>query len=95
MKKTSRIKPRKRICPPPPIQSAWTYVQVEPSKIGLFRFLLEGYDNLGIFTVANKYKGILQLRYSPHLKREIHSFLKAAGTELEIKILPTPSTSNR
>ncbi|MBI9078770.1 MAG: DUF4911 domain-containing protein [Pseudodesulfovibrio sp.] len=90
MKKTSRIKPRKRICPPPPTWSARTYVRIDPSKTGLFRFLLEGYDNLGIFTVANKFKGILQLRYSPHLKREIDIFLKAVATEMEIRILPAP-----
>jgi len=88
-KKSSRIKPRKRICPPPPTRSARTYVQVDPSKIGLFRFLLEAYDNLGIFTVANKFKGILQLRYSPHLRREMNDFIKSVATEMEIKVLPT------
>jgi len=90
MKKTSRRKPRKRVCPPPPVWSARTYVQIDPSKTGMFRFLLEGYDNLGIFTVANKFKGILQLRYSPHLKREIETFLKAVATEMDIKVLPVP-----
>jgi len=54
----------------------------------LFRFLLEGHDNLGIFTVTNKFKGILQLRYSPHLKREMRTFLKAAATQMEIEVLP-------
>lgn len=66
------------------------YIQIEPSQIGLFRFLLEAYDNLGIFTVTNKFKGILQLRYSPHLHREMKAFVKDAGTEIEIKVLPTP-----
>jgi len=63
------------------------YIRITPAKIGLFRFLLEGYDNLGIFTVTNKYKGILQLRFSPHQKREIQKFLKAAATEMNIDIV--------
>ncbi len=50
--------------------------------------MLEGYDNLGIFTVVNKFKGILVLRYSPHLKREMKGFLKAAATEMDIEVLP-------
>jgi len=54
----------------------------------MFRFLLEGYDNLGIFTVVNKFKGILLLRYSPHLKREVKVFLKAAATEMKLEVLP-------
>lgn len=90
MKKTSRIKPRKRICPPPPTQSDRIYVRVAPAKIGMFRFLLEAYENLGIFTVTNKFKGILLLRYSPHQKREIQAFIKAARTEMDIQILPLP-----
>lgn len=84
-KKSSRRRPRPRICPPPPVMSERMYVRIEPSKIGLFRFLLEGYDNLGIFTVANKFKGILQLRYSPHQKQEIKKFLKAVRTEMDVE----------
>lgn len=90
MKKTSRRNPRKRICPPPPERSERMYVRIEPAKIGLFRFLLEGYDNLGIFTVANKFKGILQLRYSPHQHREIKNFLKAVRTEMDVEIMQAP-----
>lgn len=89
MKSKSRRRPRKRICPPAPEASARTYVQIAPSDIGLFRFLLEGHDNLGIFTVVNKFKGILLLRYSPHLKREMKKFLKQAATEIDVKILPS------
>lgn len=85
MKKTSRRKPRNRICPPPPAVSERVYVRIDPSRIGLFRFLLEGYDNLGMFTVTNKFKGILQLRYSPHQRREIGKFLESVATEMEIE----------
>jgi len=90
MASSSRRRPRKRVCPPPPLWSDRVYVRVDPSDIGLFRFILEGYDNLGVFTVVNKFKGILLLRFSPHLKREVKTFLKAAGTEMKVEILPAP-----
>jgi len=89
-KPSSRNRPRKYICPPPPAWSERRYIRIDPANIALFRFLLEGYDNLGIFTVANKFKGILQLRYSPHLRREMKDFLRAAATEMDIEFLPTP-----
>lgn len=88
MKSTSRRRPRKRICPPAPAQSARTYVRMAPADIALFRFLLEGHDNLGVFTVVNKFKGILLLRYSPHLRREMKQFLKQAATEMDLEVLP-------
>ncbi len=87
MKKSSRTRPRKRICPPPPTVSERMYIRIEPAKIGVFRFLLEAYDNLGIFTVTNKFKGILQLRYSPHQKRDIKQFLKSVREEVDIEIV--------
>jgi len=86
--KSSRRRPRKRICPPAPARSARTYVRIEPAKIGLFRFILEGHDNLGLFTVVNKFKGILLLRYSPHLKREMKQFLAQVVTEMDVDVLP-------
>ena len=91
MKSSSRRRPRKRICPPAPVRSERVYVQIEPSNIGLFRFLLEAHDNLGIFTVTNKYKGILLLRYSPHQAPEIKRFIKQVASEMDITTVHTPT----
>lgn len=63
------------------------YVQIQPSKIGLFRFLLEAHDNLGMFTVTNKFKGILQLWYSPHQRREMKAFVNGIREEMDVTIL--------
>jgi hypothetical protein len=90
LKSASRRRPRKRICPPPPATSEWLYIQIAPAKIALFRFLLEGYDNLGIFTVTNKFTGLLQFRYSPHQRREVEQFMKAVRTEIEVLDVDTP-----
>lgn len=70
-----RYKPRKRRCPAPPQRSARLYIRIDPSLIGRFRILLEAHDNLGIFTVVNRFKGILLLRYSPQQRREFEEFL--------------------
>lgn len=83
--KSSRKRPRKRICPPPPARSERMYVRIDPAKIGLFRFLLEAHDNLGIFTVTNKFTGVLQLRYSPHQRREMKQFLNDVRTEMDVE----------
>lgn len=71
----SRRKYRKRPLPPAPDESRRMYVRIDPSKVALFRFLLEGCDNLGMFTVVNRFKGTLLLRYSPHQEREMRAFL--------------------
>ncbi|WP_319469170.1 DUF4911 domain-containing protein [uncultured Pseudodesulfovibrio sp.] len=86
-KNSSRRRPRQRICPPPPKTSERTYVRIEPTNIGLFRFLLEAHDNLGIFTVTDKFKGILMLRYSPHQKQDIKKFIRQVATEMDIEVV--------
>ena len=65
-------------------------MRVDPAKIGLFRFLLEGHDNLGLFTVVNKFDGILLLRFSPHQRREVDQFLKQAATEMDLEKVLKP-----
>ena len=91
MASPSRRRPRKRILPPPPERSARIYVRVDPAKIALFRFLLEANDNLGIFTVVNKFDGVLLLRFSPHQKREMDQFLRQAATEMDVEKVMKPN----
>lgn len=90
MKSTSRRRPRKRICPPPPTRSERLYIRIDPAKTGLFRFLLEPHDNLGIFTVVNKFEGVLMLRFSPHQKREMKQFLRDVRTMMDVTIVMEP-----
>ncbi|MEF2230236.1 MAG: DUF4911 domain-containing protein [Pseudodesulfovibrio sp.] len=84
----SRRRPRKRILPPAPECSARLYVRISPPDIGMFRFLLEGHDNLGMFTVVNKFDGLLMVRFSPQLRGEMERFLRQAATEMAIEVLP-------
>lgn len=51
----------------------------------MFRFLLEAYDNLAIFTVADREKGVLLLRFSPHQRKELRRFLDDMQDEMTIR----------
>lgn len=82
-----RRKPRRNYCAPAPQYSSRMYVRIEPSKIALFRFLMEAHDNLGIFTVTDKFKGILLLRYSPQQQHEFDEFLDCIRHEMEMDVV--------
>lgn len=85
-------KPRPRQLPPPPEQSSRIYIRISPSDIAMFRFLMEAVDNLALFTIADRFKGILLLRYSPHQEREFFQFMKGVESEMEITYLPAPGS---
>ncbi|SDK56996.1 protein of unknown function [Maridesulfovibrio ferrireducens] len=85
-------KPRPRPLPAPPKYSSRIYVQMAPSDIAIFRFFLEAMENLALFTVADRFKGVLMLRYSAHQEREFFEFMDDLKEEIDIKILPNPST---
>lgn len=44
----------------------------------MFRFLLEAWDNLALFTVVDRAGVVLLLRFSEHQRREVREFLDAA-----------------
>lgn len=62
-----RRKPR-TVGPPlaVPSCSGLLLVRVPPARVGMFRFLLEGYDNLAYFTVLERQTALLKLVFSPH-----------------------------
>ncbi|MDR1947047.1 MAG: DUF4911 domain-containing protein [Desulfovibrio sp.] len=66
---------RERFCPPPE-RSARLYVYVAPSKVGLFRYLLESHDNLGLMTVLDRGRAALLLRFAPGMEKEMREFIK-------------------
>ena len=87
-KRTHR--PRPRPCPAPPLWSERLYVRIAPSDIGLFRFLLEAVDNLALFSVVDRFKGVLLLRFSPHQRRETEEFLAGAATRMTVERMERP-----
>jgi hypothetical protein len=84
----ARRRKRRTFRNPPPRRSEHRFLRVARSDIARFRFLLEGWDNLALFTVVNPHTGTLLLRYSPHLRREVDAFLTCAGEVVVIEELP-------
>ncbi|MFV0423060.1 DUF4911 domain-containing protein [Oleidesulfovibrio sp.] len=88
MAKKRRRKPSRPL--PPPRFSQRLYVQVAPSDIGMFRFLMEAQDNLGYMSVINKFDGILQVVFSPHQEREMRDFLRGMQQTISFSISEPP-----
>ncbi|WP_022662981.1 DUF4911 domain-containing protein [Paucidesulfovibrio longus] len=84
-RKPKRVRPRRGRVFPAPDWSARAYVRVARSDVALFRFLLEAWDNLALFTVVDRAAGILMLRFSAHQEREVRLFLEAARSEIAVE----------
>ena len=80
---------KKRISHPAPNESSRLYIQLEPKHIALFRFFLEAEDNLAIFTVVDKFRAVLLLRFSPHQKKELLQVLENM-VEFPVSIVYNP-----
>ena len=77
-------KRRPRPLAPPPTRSARRYVQIAPENIALFRFLLEGHDNLALFTVIDRARGVLLLRSSPDQQDRVDQFLDSLAVHMDV-----------
>ncbi len=84
---------RRKIGPPlePATQSKLLLVQISPSQVGMFRFLLEAYGHVAYFSVINKYKALLKIVFSPHMEQATHTALQEISQSLNMKVLPWPS----
>ena len=71
-------------------RSARLYVYIDPSQVHLFRFFLEGHDNLGIMTVVDRWRAALLLRFSPHQQQEVREFLDAVREVLPLGLAYIP-----
>lgn len=72
------------------IRSHHLYVALAPADIALFRFLLEAYDNLAIFTVVDRKRTVLKLRHAPGALQELRSALADIASIISFTILPSP-----
>lgn len=83
-KRRRKFKPR-RVHPP----ADWSdrlYLTMAPSDLAKFKFLLEGYDNLGNLSVVDRRKAVLQMFFGPHQRREVDEFLRAAAEHIEFTV---------
>jgi hypothetical protein len=88
--KKRRAARRKGRSYPAPARSARLYILIAPSQVHMFRFLLEAQDNLGIMTVADRWRAALLLRFSPHQEKAVREFLESARQTLPFSIWRPP-----
>ncbi len=65
-------------------------VIIDPDKVNLFRFLLEGYDNLAFFTVLNRKTALLKVAFSPHQRVQVEAALNAIGMVISLRVQEWP-----
>jgi len=75
---------------PPPRASLRVLVRLAPHDVGMFRFLLEAYDNLAYFTVLDAREALLSVVYSPHQEDAARRALEDIGGRLPLRCEPWP-----
>ena len=67
---------------PPRRSSEVLYAEVPRNQIALYRFLLEGYDNLAIMSVVDRYRAVIKLRFLPDAEKTLRGLLLAQGARI-------------
>lgn len=75
---------------PAPAVSSLLLVRLAPSKVGMFRFLLEGYDNLAYFTVLERHSALLKVVFSPHRELFAREALAQIAASLPLEVEEWP-----
>ena len=75
---------------PAPAFSTRLVVSLAPEDVGMFRFLLEGYDHLAGFTVLDRQAALLKVFCSPHQRLELWRALGEIASALHLEIRPWP-----
>ena len=65
-------------------------IRIAPSDTGLFRYLLEGGDNLAMLTVLDPKKALFKLLFSPHQRGEVRAFLESMRQTVPFEVQEWP-----
>ena len=77
-KRQARIRP----LGPPETASRVLYAEIPRQRIAVFRFLIEGYDNLAVMSVVDRYRAVIKLRFTPDAEHTLRGMLLAQGAKL-------------
>ena len=80
---------------PPPRASVRFLARLAPQDVAMFRFLLEGYDNLAYFTVLDATEALLSVVASPHQEDALRQALTDIGGVLSLRCEPWPLPCSR
>lgn len=59
------------------------YLTLAPKDMAMFRFLLEAYDNVAMFTVLDPKVTLLKLIFSPHDEKYVHEILQSMQKKID------------
>ena len=65
-------------------------IRIAPSDTGLFRYLLEGGDQLAMLTVLDPKKALFKLLYSPHQRGELMALLDSMRQTVPFEVEAWP-----
>ena len=65
-------------------------IRISPRDTGLFRYLLEGGDNLAMLTVLDPKKALFKLLFSPHQCVEVRAFLESMRQTVPFEVQEWP-----
>lgn len=77
---------------PAPRHSEALYLRLARADVALFRFLLEAWEGVALFTSLGTDahgRETLLLRFAPDMRPEVLRFVQAARTEFPLELLPT------
>lgn len=85
-------RPPRKPCPalPPPVRSGRLLVRLAPTQTGMFRFLLEAYDNLAYFSVLHRQEALLKIVFSPHREQAVRAALAEIAQSLPLEVREWP-----
>lgn len=67
---------------PPETASRVLYAEVPRERIAVYRFLLEGYDNLAVMSVIDRYRAVIKLRFLSDAEHDLRGLLVSQGARL-------------
>ena len=86
---------RKPVSLPAASTSEVLLIRIAPADTGLFRYLLEGGDNLAMLTVLDPKKALFKLLFSPHQREEVRAFLESMRQTVPFDVQEWPFASCR
>ncbi|WP_165079352.1 MULTISPECIES: DUF4911 domain-containing protein [unclassified Desulfovibrio] len=75
-----------RPCAPPPRHSGRLLVRLAPGDVAIFRFFLEAYENLALFTVLERKAALLKVVFSPRQEDAVRRALAEIGASVPLAV---------
>ncbi len=81
---------RKPVKLPAAVASEILLIRIAPGDTGLFRYLLEGGDNMAMLTVLDPKKALFKLLFSPHQREDVLAFLESMRKTVPFEVQDWP-----